>query len=76
MRFIVEFPKTTHPITSLQKKGVKFEWSTKCEENSQCLKDLLTSATILKVEYQDEDLLCAHMHARKVLVESLHKMEM
>jgi hypothetical protein len=32
MRFIA-FPKL-HTITYLQKKGVKFEWSAKCEENS------------------------------------------
>jgi hypothetical protein len=48
-RFIVGFSKIAHSITSLQKKGVKFEWSSKCEENFQCLKDLLTSAPILKV---------------------------
>jgi hypothetical protein len=30
-RFIVGFSKISHPITSLQKKGVKFEWSAKCE---------------------------------------------
>jgi hypothetical protein len=54
-RFIVEFSKIAHPITSLQKKGVKFEWSSKCEDNFQCLKDLLTSASILKVADPDED---------------------
>ena len=54
-RFIVGFSKIADPITSLQKKGVKFEWSAKCEENSQCLKDLLTSAPILKAAYWDED---------------------
>jgi hypothetical protein len=54
-RFIVGFSKIAHPITSLQNKGVKFEWSAKCEENFQCLKDLLTSAPILKVVDLDED---------------------
>jgi hypothetical protein len=42
-------------ITSLQKKGIKFEWNTKCEESFQHLKDLLTSAPILKVADPDED---------------------
>jgi hypothetical protein len=55
MRFITIFSKISHPITSFQNKGVKFEWSAKCEENFQCLKDLLTSATILKVLDPDED---------------------
>jgi hypothetical protein len=54
-RFIVGFSKITHPITSLQKKGVNFEWSAKFEENFQCLKDLLTCAPILKVADPDRD---------------------
>jgi hypothetical protein len=32
-RFIEGFSKISHPITSFKKKGVKFEWSAKCEEN-------------------------------------------
>jgi hypothetical protein len=28
-RFIEGFSKVAHPITSLQKKGTKFEWTTK-----------------------------------------------
>jgi hypothetical protein len=55
MRFITIFSKISLPITSLENKGVKFEWSAKSEENFQCLKDLLTSATILKVLDPDED---------------------
>ena len=47
--FIAGFSNIAHPITYLQKKGVNFEWSTKCEENFQCLKYLLTNAPILKV---------------------------
>jgi hypothetical protein len=54
-RFIVGFSKISHPITSLQKKGIKFEWTTKCEERFQHLKDLLTSAPILKVAYPSGD---------------------
>jgi hypothetical protein len=33
VRFIVGFSQIAHPITSLQNKVVKFEWSAKCEEN-------------------------------------------
>jgi hypothetical protein len=47
--------KISHPIKNLQTKGVKFEWSTKCEENFQRLKDLLTSAPILKFADPNED---------------------
>ena len=36
-RFIKGFSKVSHDITSLQKKGVKFEWNSKCEESFQQL---------------------------------------
>ena len=32
MRFIEGFSKVAHTITSLQKKGLRFEWTSKCEE--------------------------------------------
>ena len=70
-RFIARFSKIAHPITSLQNKGVKFEWSIKCEENFQCLKNLLTSAPILKVADPNEVFFCAQMHARNGSVESI-----
>jgi hypothetical protein len=38
----------------LQKKGVKFEWTPKCEESFQKLKDILTSEPILKIIYPNE----------------------
>jgi hypothetical protein len=37
-RSIVGFSKISHPITSLQNKGIKFEWTTKCEDNFNLLK--------------------------------------
>jgi hypothetical protein len=55
MRFIEGFSRISHPITSLQKKGTKFEWTTKCEENFQLLKELLTSAPILKIADPNEN---------------------
>jgi hypothetical protein len=48
-RFIVGFSKIAHPITSLHKKGTKFEWTLKCENNFSLLKELLTSAHVLKI---------------------------
>jgi hypothetical protein len=73
--FIEFFSKVAHLITLLQ-KGTKFEWISKCEESFHHLKELLTSAPILKVVDPKEDFFCAQMHARKGLVESLHKMGM
>jgi hypothetical protein len=34
-RFIKGFSKIASPITSSQKKGVEFEWTSKCEESFQ-----------------------------------------
>ena len=55
-RFIEGFSKVAHAITSLQKKArIKFEWTSKCEESFQCLKNLLTSALVLKVADPEKD---------------------
>jgi hypothetical protein len=54
-RFIVGFSKIAHLITSLQKKGIKFEWTTKCEESFYHLKDLLTIAPVLNIANPYED---------------------
>ena len=48
-RFIEGFSKVAHPVTSLQKKGINFEWTPRCEESFQRLKNFLTSAPVLKV---------------------------
>jgi hypothetical protein len=47
--FIEGFSKISYPITSLQKKGVKFIWSQKCQDSFDKLKGLLTTTPILKV---------------------------
>jgi hypothetical protein len=54
-RFIEGFSKIAYPITSLQKKGTKFNWSQKCQDSFNKLKELLTSAPILKVADPDKD---------------------
>jgi hypothetical protein len=48
-RFIKSFSKFAIPITSLQKKVVKFEWNSKCEDNFQQLKDILKSVSVLNI---------------------------
>jgi hypothetical protein len=53
--FITGFSGIAHPITSLQRKGVKFQWTKKCERNFQQLKKLLTNASILRIVDPDED---------------------
>ena len=56
-RFIAWFSRIAHPITSLQRKGKKFQWTTKCEMSFQQLKQLLTSAPILNIVDLNEDFL-------------------
>ena len=48
-RFIEGFSKVAHAINSLQKKGVNFESTSRCGESFQQLKNILTSAPVLKV---------------------------
>jgi len=48
-RFLKGFSKIGCPITSFQKKGVKFLWSSECDERFQEMKFLLTKAPVLKI---------------------------
>jgi hypothetical protein len=58
-RFIKGFSKIGCPITSLHKKGVKFTWTTECEERFQEMKNLLTHAPMLKIaDPNNEFLVC------------------
>ena len=56
-RFIEGFSKVAHAITSLQKKGMNFKWTSRCEEIFQKLKSLLTSAPVLKFVDPEKDFL-------------------
>ena len=53
-KFIEGFSRIANPITSLQKKGKKFVWDKKCEDSFNKLKELLTTAPILKIEDPDK----------------------
>jgi hypothetical protein len=56
-RFIKGFSKIGCPITALQKNGVKFLWTLKCEERFRTLKYLLTHAPMLKIADPETDFL-------------------
>ena len=56
-RFVEGFSKIANPITELQKKNKKFVWTEKCAEAFWRLKELLTTAPILKVPVMDTDFL-------------------
>ena len=76
MRFIAGFSKIAHPITYLQKKEIKFEWTTECEEKFNLLKELLTSAPILKIADPNENFLVCTDVCKEDLVEYSLKMDM
>ena len=46
-RFIRNFSQIDYPITLLQRKGNKFEWTKECEARFEKLKKLLMHAPIL-----------------------------
>ena len=45
--FVENFSKIAKPLTNLLHKSVKFDWTDKCQESFQALKDKLTSAPVL-----------------------------
>jgi hypothetical protein len=56
-RFIEWFSKLAYPITSLQKKGIRFKWIEKCQEKFEKIKELLIITPILKKTDPQKDFL-------------------
>ena len=48
-RFMKNFTQITYPITSLQRKGNKFEWTEECVTSFYQLKKFLTSSLVIKI---------------------------
>jgi hypothetical protein len=55
-RFVEGLSKITKPITTLQHKGVRYEWTEECDSAFIELKRLLTSAPILRVLDMEKDI--------------------
>ena len=53
-RLIEGFSKIAGPLHCLTRKGVKFEWTDRCEGSIQTLKERLTSAPVLKLPEGNE----------------------
>ena len=53
-RFIEGFSKIARPLHCLTRKGVKFEWTDRCEGSFQILKEKLTSAPVLTLPEGNE----------------------
>jgi hypothetical protein len=56
-KLIKGFSKIGCPITSLRKKGVKFIWTSECEEIFQQLEYVLTNAPMMKIAEPNKDFL-------------------
>jgi hypothetical protein len=54
-RFVEGFSKIEKHITTLQRKGVRYEWTEECDSAFIELKRLLTSAPILRVSDMEKD---------------------
>jgi hypothetical protein len=54
-RFLEGFSKIEKPITTLQCKGVEYEWTDECDIAFIELKRLLTNASILRVSDMEKD---------------------
>eukprot|EP00253_Pinus_taeda_P019416 PITA_19416 len=54
-RFGEGFSKVAYPITSLQKKGKVFKWTSECQRSFEQLKHLLTTAPILSIADPNKD---------------------
>jgi hypothetical protein len=54
-RFVEGFSKIVKPITTLQHKGVNYEWTEECDSAFIELKRLLTSVPILRVSDMEKD---------------------
>jgi len=54
-RFVKDFSKIVSTLTDLLKKIVKFEWTNKCDEAFQELKNKLTTAFILTIPMEGEE---------------------
>ena len=46
-QFAENFSNIARPVTNLLHKGIKFQWTKKCQESFQALKDRFTSALVL-----------------------------
>eukprot|EP00253_Pinus_taeda_P033189 PITA_33189 len=54
-RFFEGFSRVAYPITSLQKKGKVFKWTSECQKSFEQLKHLLTTAPILSIADPNKD---------------------
>lgn len=55
-KFLPKFAEIAHPLNKLTRKGVPFEWNTKCEQSFETLKQRLASPPILQYpDFSDQN---------------------
>ena len=65
MKFIRNFSRIAYPITSLQRKGKKLEWTEECEASFEQLKQFLTHAPVLQIANPDKEfVVCTYAYKR------------
>jgi hypothetical protein len=64
-RFVENFSKIAKPLTNLLHKGIKFDWTEKCQESFQELKDKLTSAPVLAPPNAQKDFIIYYDASRQ-----------
>ncbi|KAL5543374.1 hypothetical protein UlMin_007158 [Ulmus minor] len=74
-RFVEGFSKIAAPLTALTRKGKKYEWTEKCDESFQELKNRLTTAPTLTLPTEDEDFVIFSDASKLGLVQCLCKRE-
>ena len=52
-------------LTSLQRKGKKFEWTEECEASFEQLKQLLTHALVLKIANPNKEFLVCTNYCKR-----------
>ena len=50
-----EFSVIASPLTKLLKKGVKFEWTNKCQESFEKLNEMLVEALVMTQPTPDKE---------------------
>ena len=60
-RFVKGFSVIASPLTKLLRKGVKFEWTYKCQDSFEQLKEMLVEASVLMQSTRLKSILCIVM---------------
>ena len=75
-RFIKKFSQISYPITSLQRKDKKFDWTKECEASFEQFKQFLTHAPVLNIADTDKEFVVCTDACKRGLGGVLCRMDM